>query len=224
MQVTSFSLAKQSLCMKAKLVTPPNTQRAVERCAVLFEVATELFIQHGYDQVSLDQIVEQAGGSKATIYKYFGSKQGLFLAICKDRSNLFVHQIELVCQKDDDNINDILIELLLNLLNIYVDKKSMVFERLLVNIAHENHEIGLELYKQGPLRAHTLFAEYLDKMHQLGKINCTRPMDSSIYFFGFFQDLHWRTMLNLSIDHIDDAYITHYVEHFLRGHDFEFKS
>nr|WP_298891170.1 helix-turn-helix domain-containing protein [uncultured Acinetobacter sp.] len=54
--------------MKTKLVNPPNTQRAVDRCTVLFDVATELFIQYGYDQVSLDQIVEQAGGSKATIY------------------------------------------------------------------------------------------------------------------------------------------------------------
>ncbi len=204
--------------MKTKLVNPPNTQRAVDRCTVLFDVATDLFIQYGYDQVSLDQIVEQAGGSKATIYKYFGSKQGLFLAICRDRSDQFIHQIELACQHESDDIRVNLTKLLHDLYAIFTDKKSMAFDRLLMNISSENQELEVELYNQGPKRAYSTLAKYLEKMDQLGFIDCKRPTESSIYFFGFFQDLHWRAMVGLPIDIMDNERIDYFVERFIRGH------
>ena len=204
--------------MKTKLVNPPNTQRAVDRCTVLFDVATELFIQYGYDQISLDQIVEQAGGSKATIYKYFGSKQGLFLAICRDRSDKFIHQIELACQKIDEDIRENLTALLKDLYTIFTDEKNMSFDRLLISISTDNQELEIELYNQGPKRAYSLLAQYLEKLDQLGLIDCKRPMDSSIYFFGFFQDLHWRAMVGLPIDIMDNERIDYFVERFIRGH------
>lgn len=52
--------------------------------------ANELFLDKGYDAVSLDDIVQHAGGSKASIYKYFGNKEGLFTAICDYRRELFL--------------------------------------------------------------------------------------------------------------------------------------
>lgn len=51
----------------------PQTKRGHERCLALLISATELFLEHGYDAVSLDDIVNHAGGSKASIYKYFGN-------------------------------------------------------------------------------------------------------------------------------------------------------
>lgn len=60
----------------------PQTRRGIERRLALLLSATELFLQNGYDAVSLDDIVQHAGGSKTSIYKYFGNKDGLFTAIC----------------------------------------------------------------------------------------------------------------------------------------------
>lgn len=204
--------------MKAKLVNPPNTQRAVDRCTVLFDAATDLFIQYGYDQVSLDQIVERAGGSKATIYKYFGSKQGLFLAICRDRSDKFIYQIELACQKDSDDIRANLTALLQDLYSIFTDENNMSFDRLLISISAEHQELAIELYNQGPQQSYNLLAAYLEKMHLAGLLDCPRPLDSAVTFFGFFQDLHWRTLIGLPIDNKDDAQIAYFVDRFIRGH------
>ena len=67
----------------------PQTKRGHERVALLVS-ATELFLEHGYDAVSLDDIVQHAGGSKASIYKYFGNKEGLFKAICDYRRIKFL--------------------------------------------------------------------------------------------------------------------------------------
>jgi len=40
-------------------------------------VAAELFAERGFDATSIDDIVQRIGGSKSTIYSYFGSKDGL---------------------------------------------------------------------------------------------------------------------------------------------------
>ena len=60
----------------------PQTKRGHERRLALLISANDLFLERGYDAVSLDDIVNHAGGSKASIYKYFGNKEGLFTAIC----------------------------------------------------------------------------------------------------------------------------------------------
>ena len=71
----------------------PQTKRGHERRLALLLSATELFLERGYDAVSLDDIVHHAGVSKASIYKYFGSKEGLFKAICDYRRELFFKNI-----------------------------------------------------------------------------------------------------------------------------------
>jgi TetR/AcrR family transcriptional repressor of mexJK operon len=48
------------------------------------EVALALFLEHGFNGVSMDQLVAAAGGSKATLYRYFDSKEALFAAIIDD--------------------------------------------------------------------------------------------------------------------------------------------
>ncbi|HEX7131925.1 MAG TPA: TetR/AcrR family transcriptional regulator [Iamia sp.] len=48
------------------------------------EVALALFLEQGFNGVSMDQLVAAAGGSKATLYRYFDSKEALFAAIIDD--------------------------------------------------------------------------------------------------------------------------------------------
>src|SRR5260221_5170329 len=40
--------------------------------------AVKLFLDRGYEQVSIDDIVAEIGGSKRTLYARFGGKAGLF--------------------------------------------------------------------------------------------------------------------------------------------------
>ena len=45
------------------------------------EVATKLFLEQGYEGTGLDQLIEHCGGSKLTLYSYFGDKKGLLKAV-----------------------------------------------------------------------------------------------------------------------------------------------
>ncbi len=58
---------------------PGRPKDPAKRAAIL-ESARLLFLQHGFDGVSMDQIAASAGVSKLTVYSHFGDKENLFAA------------------------------------------------------------------------------------------------------------------------------------------------
>ncbi|MDD3589815.1 MAG: TetR/AcrR family transcriptional regulator [Thermoguttaceae bacterium] len=63
----------------------PPTQRGKERWRKVVETADRMFEELGYNNVSLAEVVREAGGSLSTIYQWFGSKDELFLCVICDR-------------------------------------------------------------------------------------------------------------------------------------------
>src|SRR5688500_1436871 len=61
---------------------PETTEQRRER---IVRLAAPLFLKKGYDNVSIDEIIGVAGGSKATIYAWFGGKEGLFEAVVRQK-------------------------------------------------------------------------------------------------------------------------------------------
>ena len=55
--------------------------RLDRRRRAIMDAARLLFIEQGFERTTLADIVERAGGSLATIYKVFGSKEGLLDAV-----------------------------------------------------------------------------------------------------------------------------------------------
>ena len=54
--------------------------RTDEKRQEIVRVASELFEQYGFDRTSMSMIADRLGGSKATLYGYFKSKEELFQA------------------------------------------------------------------------------------------------------------------------------------------------
>ncbi len=59
----------------------PRTQRGLRRYQELLDTAARLFFQNGFAETSINEIVQQAGGSMTTAYKWFENKEGLFAAV-----------------------------------------------------------------------------------------------------------------------------------------------
>ncbi len=55
----------------------------------LIAVAEQLFLQHGFANTSVNAIVREAGGSLATLYAEFGSKESLFESVLSERAARF---------------------------------------------------------------------------------------------------------------------------------------
>jgi AcrR family transcriptional regulator len=68
----------------------------------LMEKSQELFWELGYNAVSMDQIAAETGISKMTIYKYYNSKEDLFVEVLK--SNVEYHT-NMIMGKIDEKHN-----------------------------------------------------------------------------------------------------------------------
>ncbi len=61
----------------AKAAGPGRPKDLGKRASIL-EAAKRLFLEQGYQGVSMDQIATAAGVSKLTVYSHFGDKETLF--------------------------------------------------------------------------------------------------------------------------------------------------
>lgn len=199
----------------------PQTRRGLERRLALLLSATTLFLEHGYDAVSLDDVVQHAGGSKASIYKYFGSKEGLFTAICDYRRELFFKDICSTYSNDCDNIRSYLIKTLLNFHDHLKKEDNTGFLRLVIEQTQRSSELALYLHEQGPKKIQQAIADALEIADKNGILKCEQPLYSAQLYFGILRNLEWRILMNLPIvenDQETNDYITYCVDRFLEGH------
>ena len=59
--------------------------RRSPKCAQVLEGARKVFMEHGYEGASVDEIARAAGTSKATLYSYFPDKRQLFAAVMQSQ-------------------------------------------------------------------------------------------------------------------------------------------
>ena len=142
--------------------------RGQVRNTKLQRVAADLFLKRGYEGVSLDRIVEVAGGSKSTIYSEFGGKCGLF-----------IKSIENLCRESTESLKDIdyagldleqsLKKLSSHILKLITTKRAVALHRLAIGEALNCPEVGVAWYTYGPARTTSFILSVLeDHRDELG--------------------------------------------------------
>jgi AcrR family transcriptional regulator len=58
----------------------PN-RRGVKSRELVLDAAERVMAEHGYDGASVERVVEETGIPKSSVYHYFGSKDGILLAV-----------------------------------------------------------------------------------------------------------------------------------------------
>ena len=130
---------------------PNKRSRGEVRNDKLQKVAAELFLKRGYEGVTIDKIVELAGGSKSTVYSEFGGKCGLFIS-----------SIENLCRESNEplakidytglNLEESLKKLSFRILKLITAKRSVELHRLAIGEAVNCPEVGEAWYTHGPAR------------------------------------------------------------------------
>jgi AcrR family transcriptional regulator len=137
------------------------------RNSKLQKVAAELFLKRGYDGVTVDDIVELAGGSKSTVYSEFGGKCGLFISsiqkLCCE-SSVSLAEIDYTGL----NLRQSLHKLSFEILKIITAKRSVDLYRLVIGEAAHCPELGEAWYTHGPMKTTSFIRAVLDNhKHQL---------------------------------------------------------
>lgn len=207
--------------MEISCCDSPQTRRGHERRLAFLLSANDLFLERGFDAVSLDDIVNHAGGSKASIYKYFGNKEGLFTAICDYRREIFFKDI---CYSLENKIGDLRSYLFQTLINFYhhiMQPCNIAFMRLVIEQTQNNPELALYLHEKGAKLIQLTVANELAKAHEQGKINCTDPISSAMMYFGILRNYEWRIIMGLDISSSEQEvtkHIEYCLDRFLDGH------
>jgi TetR/AcrR family transcriptional regulator, repressor of the adeIJK operon len=202
----------------------PQTKRGAERCSAFLEAATDLFMEKGFDAVSLDDIVQHAGGSKSSLYKFFGNKEGLFTAICDHRRDIFLKEIYMNTDPEALDIRSFLITLLKNFHRHLVKPNNAQFFRLMLERIKHNPDLADYLYTRGPERILHDTCTYLEKATQQGLIVCDQPMASAKVFLGCLWNFKWKMMTGVSINETAkelDEYVEYCVNLFLKAHEYK---
>ena len=141
---------------------PKKRSRGDIRSSKLQKVAANLFLKHGYEGVSVDKIVELAGGSKSTIYSEFGGKCGLFIS-----------SIEHLCREANEPLAEIdytglsleasLKKLSFHILKLITAKRSVELHRLAISEAANCPEVGEAWYTYGPARTASFIRSLLER-------------------------------------------------------------
>lgn len=145
------------------------SSRAEDRRSRYLETALRLFIEHGYNGVTMDTVVAAAGGSKATIYRYFESKKALFSAIVDEL------QTTLAAAPPPADVLDLPLAEGLEILgrataNAALSDRAVVLLRLAAGEHNRFPELARVLFELAPGRSYDRFTEYLGAKRARGEV------------------------------------------------------
>jgi TetR/AcrR family transcriptional regulator, mexJK operon transcriptional repressor len=150
---------------------------AVERAA------RELFIERGFDGVSVDEIARRAGVSKPTIYAHFGDKAGLFTYILEGAcARLLAPIVDPTAEQRP--IAEVLVDLAYSYTRTVLAPDVLSLHRLFMAEAERFPDLSRRYYAAGPETAHRALAAFLKARSELGEIACANPMMAAEQFAG----------------------------------------
>ena len=141
----------------------------LEKRQQILTAAKKLFLKCGYHGSSMNQIAQEAGVTKLTVYNHF-----------QDKANLFVCAIAATCEElisarplnlqADSNFNKEFIhacDLALNIINL---PEAIKLELLLLELAAEQNPLAQKFYNASHLRMNAVWENFFQQAINLGFI------------------------------------------------------
>jgi len=112
--------------------------------------ARALIAEHGIEGLSVNEVVRLAGGSKATLAKYFGDRSGLIAAAIAEEAREAMVALHL--QRDglaSGSLAESLRVLLTGVLRFYLQPGSLALYRAVVAMGAQDRSVAAALYDHG---------------------------------------------------------------------------
>jgi TetR/AcrR family transcriptional repressor of mexJK operon len=172
--------------------------RSYEKRTNLLRVAGEMFLERGYDAVSLDDILSRTGGSKTTLYSYYGGKEGLFAAMvqkkCQDK---LAPMRELEVSQMDPEAG--LTAIGRRFLNCVTDDEGRSFYRMIIAESERFPALAAEFFAAGPDMVQSVVRQNLERWQRTGLLRGGNAGKLAVQFIGIMLgDFSVRSLLKLS--------------------------
>lgn len=157
--VTDAELASADLSCCGKSAGRPRAADVEARLQNLLAAATDLFLQHGYSNVSLEAIARQAHVAVRTIYVKFGGKAGLLHAIINDNRERYFHP-QSGMATDHRPVEQVLSDFGISFLKLIYAPAAIKLHRMVVAESMSNPELADTFNNAGPLKTREIVGDY----------------------------------------------------------------
>ena len=128
----------------------------------VLEGARTVFMRDGFEGASVDDIVREAGVSKATLYSYFPDKRLLFLEVakseCKSQADAAIANVEA-----SGSIREAMTVAAGRMVRFFTSDVGLQVHRIVVGESQRFPEIGQEFYASGPAMVREALVGFLEK-------------------------------------------------------------
>ena len=115
------------------------SEKGKKRYELIVKTALDLFLKNGYEKTSLSDIVAISGGSLASIYTFFESKEGLFQAIIEQEIDALIKEVdERIDLKISHSLEEFLTKFATIIFSIVCTKKSVLLSRTMISESSKN--------------------------------------------------------------------------------------
>ena len=162
----------------------------------ILAAATEVFREQGFERATMSAISERLGGSKATLYGYFGSKEELIVAVTMEAlANESEHIFQAMTH--DGDLRAILERGGAAFLKIRLSAGPLAIQRIVLGQAGRT-DLGAMFYEHGPGKGWRRVADYLEEEMRAGRLRQADPWIAATQLKALLEaDLVDRAMLGV---------------------------
>jgi len=176
----------------------PGRPKDLAKRAAILEAAERMFLQQGYEGVSMDQIAAEAGVSKLTVYSHFGDKDTLFTEAaaryCEQQMPDSVFE-----PAPDTPVRERLLEVAEAFFTMVSSPEAVAGHRLLCTPQMVEKGLPQRFWKGGPERVQSAFASLLRRRIETGDLaieDALVPTAAAQFFVLLKGDLHQRMVFD----------------------------
>ncbi len=157
-----------------------------DRRQAILRAALGVFREVGYERASMSEIASRLGGSKATLYGYFPSKEDLFATAMLESHAEEVKRFISKLDPSREDFSDVLEEFGRSYLEFNSAPELLDNKRnALAQGAHS--PLGPMLYERGPKRSSRQVTDYLEHLMEIGVLRPSDPQIAALHLQGLLE-------------------------------------
>jgi len=181
----------------------------------ILEAAEKQFLNYGYDSTRLEDIVREARVSKTAIYKIFGGKRELFLALNETMIDGLIKKIKSLSTLNTHTFSDIRSSLIIfgnRYINALLQEHRLSLFRLNLSIATRFQDAAKNYYKSGPQVIQDSLSDFFKDAHEKKLLCIPNATFAASQFMALIRgNDHIHALLEIGY-RPDDTVLSDYVE------------
>jgi AcrR family transcriptional regulator len=174
-------------------LSPAVRERRRDR---ILEIAAEVFLEHGYAGATMSLVAQRLGGSKATLYAYFRSKEELCEAIVQRLGDRALAALDEAAAQP--SLQGQLLHVGMTFMQLLVSDQGVRSIQLAIEGSRTNSDLARRFETVGLRPVTDKLADLIEEAGARGEIAAPDPVEAAGVFISLMRgDLHFRRLLNL---------------------------